>query len=172
MALDTTIGGTAADSYGELAALDTYATSMGWTLTGIDAVKEANMRRATAFLDRQYEWVGYRVDTDQALAWPRSDGGYDSDGWAIPFEAIPQKIINAQFELAYLENTGVDLLAYSAGAAIKREKVKAGPVEAETEYVVGDEAESRIIAIEGLLRDYITTGQQGETSGMIPRYRG
>lgn len=172
MALDTTVGGASADSYASVADWQAYATSMGWTLSGDTDTFEANLRRATAYLDRIYRWVGRRADDDQALAWPRIVWDTDEDGYAIPSDEIPAGIVNATYELAYLENQGNDLLSYTDGAAIKRRKVKAGPVESETEYLAGSSVESRVVAIEGLIRPYLSGGQVGADTQNIPLVRG
>lgn len=172
MALDTTIGGAAADSYGEHADFATYAANMGWSLAGDTTSQEANLRRATMFLDREYVWLGYKAAQTQALAWPRVVSELDPDGYTIPSDAIPQPIINAQFELAYLENQGNDLLAFLSGAEVKREKVKAGPVESETEYATGSAAEARIRSVEGLLRGYVNAAQPGADTATVRLARG
>lgn len=172
MALITTIGAADADSYGTLAGLIAYATSMGWTLAGDEDSQNADMRRAAAYLDRESDYVGQRVNETQALGWPRYCSMTDVDGFAIPYDEIPTPIIKAQYEVAYLFNQGNDLLAFTSGAAIKRETKKLDVLEKTTEYETASDTQPRVLAIEGLLRGYITNASQGQTSGMIRRDRG
>lgn len=164
MALDTTVGGASADSYGTLAAFQAWVTAQGLTaLNGDDDAQNADMRRAAVFLDQEYIFVGYKVTSTQARAWPRYVNVLDPDGFSIPSDSIPNPIILAQFEIAHVINQGNDLLAFTAGAAVKKEKKKLGPLEKEIEYDFSSSAEPRIRAVEGLLRGYVTSGQPGES---------
>lgn len=156
MALDTTIGGTSADSYGTLAEYQAYGTSMGWTLSGDDAADEVNLRRAAVVIDRQYSFRGYQQYETQARDWPRLDVGY-VDGWYVDADTIPTDVKNAQFELAYLIQGGLDPFATINGA-VKMTRAKAGPVETETEYA-GSLGVPRIVAVEGLLGPYLSAGR-------------
>lgn len=172
MALDTTIGGASADSYGALADFKTYCAAMGLSLgAAADDVLEGHLRRATIFLDRTYEFIGTRATELQALAWPRSGDLHDPDGYEIAETVIPRAIIHAQFEAAYLISQGNDLMAYNAGAEVKSREVKAGPASVKTEYVSGSDDTGRIRSIEGLLRGYITSGAAGATSRTIRMVR-
>ena len=68
MALDTTIGGTSADSYGTLAAYTAYGTAMGWTLAATDALNEVNLRKSANYLDRKFSFIGMQQYQYQARA--------------------------------------------------------------------------------------------------------
>ena len=161
MALDTTVGGASADSYGTLAAFQTYAGNVGWVLTSYtDAVQENNLRRATQYLDREMRWVGLKQTSTQALDWPRSVDGYDSDGYAISVDTIPAPIISAQFEVAFAMLGGADPYATQTTGTVARKKVKAGPVETETEYNGGSSL-PRFPTLSGLLSDYVLGGAGG-----------
>lgn len=186
MALDTTVGGASADSYGTLAEFKAYADNVGFVYTSVytDDVIEVSMRKGTQYLDRAYngKWKGFRSDYDQALAWPRTGSGepsttnyltptfatgvIDQDGYEIPTNAIPKQVKEAQFEAAILSLGGVDLLPrQERGNAIKREMVKAGPVESETEYKDSAPDRDRFLEIEGLLVGLVT-GQPGANWGI------
>ncbi|MBX5238628.1 DnaT-like ssDNA-binding protein [Rhizobium sp. NLR22b] len=184
MALDSTVGGANADSYASLAEFKAYADAIGFTYTSVytDDVIEIAMRKATQYLDRAYrgKWKGFRSDRDQALAWPRmstqnlpvnyltpsfTTGVIDEDGYEIPSNTIPKQVKEAEYEATIISLGGSDLLPpYPRGNAIKRKKVKAGPVETETEYMDSASARDRYLKIEGLLYG-LTTGQPGATSG-------
>lgn len=191
MALDHTVGGENADSYASLDEFKAYADSIGFAYTSVyaDPVIEVAMRKATQYLDRAYrgKWKGFRTDRDQALAWPRSSsqdlpvnyltpsfttGVIDEDGYEVPSNVIPKQVKQAEYEATILSLGGSDLLpSYARGNAIARKKVKAGPVETETEYQSGASARDRYLTIEGLLYG-LTTGQPGATSGTGTLIRG
>jgi hypothetical protein len=155
MALDTTIGGASADSYGTLADYQTYGANLGWTLSGVDATDEQNLRRAAQIIDREYQFKGHTQYQVQALEFPRVDVGLVK-GWPVDPDTIPQDIKDAQFELAFLLQGGLNPTATITGV-VKVERSKAGPVETETEYQ-GGKAEPRLVAIRGLLDPYLSFG--------------
>lgn len=184
MALDSTVGGSSADSYGDLDGFKAYADAIGFVYTSVytdDAIETA-MRKATMYLDRAYrgKWKGFRTDRDQALAWPRSSsqdlpvnfltpsfttGVIDEDGYEIPSNTVPERVKKAQYEATILSLQGTDLLpTYARGNDIRRKRVKAGPVESETEYNSSASARDRYLAIEGLLYGLVT-GQPGQSAG-------
>lgn len=154
MALDTTIGGALSDSYGTLAAYTTYAAAMGWTLEATDAANEVNLRRSAQGLDRKYSFIGSQQYQTQALAWPRLVNDLVK-GWPIAPDTIPADIINAQFELAYLIQGGLDPFA-TIETSKTRERKKVGPIETDTETV--PTGTPRLVAVEGLLRPYVRAG--------------
>ena len=170
MALDTTIGGATADSYGTLADYEGYVVAnidANFNGHGHDSTHELNLRRATQYLDRQNIFAGYKATQSQALAWPRITGLY-VDGWPVESDVIPQDIINAQFEIAYLmETAGFNPFA-NFEANIKRVMSKAGPVETETEYA-GAKQQQRVVAVKGLIGPYLAAGAG---SGQVRMLRG
>jgi len=158
MTLTATIGGASSDTYATIAEYVAYAVSMGWTLADGTAANEVNLRRSRAYLDRAYEWHGIKTDETQALQWPRITSLY-VDGYSVSSETIPQRIKDAQCEMAYLIQGGADPFETVTGGAVRREKVKAGPVESETEYA-GTRELARYMAIEGLVRPYMIGGSR------------
>ena len=164
MALDTTIGGALTDSYATLAELNAYATAMGWTLTGTDAVKEAALRRSAVALDGSYGFIGVRTYQTQERAWPRFWYGL-IDGWPVASDTIPEPVKNAQIELAYVILTGSNPLA-SYDGAVASERVKAGPVEADTVYS-GGKARTRYTAVDRIIAPYTVSG-----AGQVRMVRG
>lgn len=163
MALDTTIGGTASDSYGTLAAYTAYADSMGWTLAATDAANEVNLRRGATYLDRKNDFFGLKQYQYQARSWPRLVQGLIND-WPTDPDTIPVDIINAQFEVAYILQAGLDPFATIETSATS-ESIKVGPI-----TIAGSNLPTsppRIVAVEGLLRAYIRGGQ-----GLIQMRRG
>lgn len=100
MALDTTIGGAAAEAYVSAADADTYHVkhnNAAWaSLT--DPVKEASLRKATQYIDSNYLFVGVKQTKDQSLQWPRSWAMLF--GYAIPVGTLPRQLTDACAELA------------------------------------------------------------------------
>lgn len=145
MALTVTPGGSDADAFVSVADCDAYCASHGLTdWTGAadspSNVKEAAIRRATAYLSNAFSWKGYRTDgRSQALAWPRT-GVEDEEGNTVDPDTIPVEIVQACCHIAAAEaaNPGVMNPAVDLTARIKREKI--GPIE--TEYAgFGSQAE-------------------------------
>ena len=163
MTLDVTIGGAASDSYGTLAQYTAQAALYGWTLEATDAANETNLRRAAASLDRQNSFIGRTQYQTQALSWPRIDCGY-VDGWPIDPDTIPQDIIAAQFELAYLIQAGLDPFA-TIETSNTSESIKVGPISISGSTLPS--GKPRLVAIEGLLRDYVKAG-----AGQVALQRG
>lgn len=163
MALDTTIGGAATDTYGTLAAYEAYATAQGWTLEATDAANEVNLRRAAIVLDRKHSFIGMQQYQFQARAWPRLVNGLVND-WPIDPDTIPQDVINAQFEVAYILQGGVDPLA-TIETSTTRDMIKVGPITLDAQTL--PTSSPRLVAIAGLLRPYIKAG-----AGQIALQRG
>ena len=154
MALDTTIGGTSADSYGTLAAYATYGAAMGWTLAETDSLNEVNLRKAANYLDRKFSFIGMQQYQYQARAWPRLVNDLVSD-WPINPDTIPQDIIDAQFEMAFVLQGGLDPFATIESSSTS-DMTKIGPI------TLGEETlptgTPRVVAVEGLLAGYILGG--------------
>lgn len=133
-----------AESYLSAADADTHhadRANAGWT--GDTAAKEAALRKATDNLGQAYRlrWLGARVDSAQALDWPRA--GIDTIG----SDVVPEEVRRATAELA-LAALGADLNPpLERGGRVRREKV--GPIECEFED--GAPGRTRYPAIEGLL---------------------
>ena len=154
MALDTTIGGVNADSYGTLADYEGYALGMGYTLAATDAANEINMRKAANYLDRKYSFIGMKQFQFQALSWPRLVNDL-VDSWPVDPDTIPLDIKHAQFEMAFILQGGLDPFA-TIETSTTSESIKVGPI-----TIAGDTLPTstpRIVAVEGLLRGYIRGG--------------
>lgn len=155
MALDATVGGTAADTYGTIAEADAYFTarqSAAWGAS--DTVKEYALRKAATFLDNVYRgrWKGQKVDSTQARAWPR---GWvtDADGFGVPSDSIPAQIKYAQFEAAKLIAAGTEMET-TIERATKREKVGS----LEVEYMDGATLQARYPQVTNWLSELVVGG--------------
>ena len=114
------------DAYVSVADCDAYHTALGNTSwTGLDAAKEAAIRKATMWVDNAYRgrWKGIRCDSTQPLAWPRWDVT-DEDGLYVDSATIPTAIANATCEAALRIIAGTDLDPdRDRGGRIKSESV-------------------------------------------------
>ena len=142
-----------AESYVSVADAGTRHTNLGNTAwTGTDAVKEAALRRATQFMLQRYRgrWQGTRINSTQALDWPRS--WVVVDGYAVDADIVPVDVANACADLALKalsETLNADL-----ERGILREKV--GPLE--TEYDAYSPQAKRYPAIDQALAPYLAGG--------------
>ncbi|HHA1388819.1 TPA: DnaT-like ssDNA-binding protein [Enterobacter ludwigii] len=67
------------------------------------------------------DWVGYRANPRQPLAWPREN--VVLDGYDFPADEVPREVVTAQCMLA-VEAIDGDLLSSSREAAVKTERVE------------------------------------------------
>ena len=131
-----------AESYLSVADADTYHASLGTTAwTGANSVKEAALRKATRHLDGTYRhrWPGVRVNSSQALDWPRAGAEWSDSGngsslvygsvYAIPSDSVPQAVKDATAELAVRALS--ETLAPDQDRSNAVKKVKLGPIEKE-----------------------------------------
>lgn len=147
---ETGTGSPTAESYITVAAADARHAAFGnaaWS--GADAVKEAALRRATAYMEQAYRtrWVGARATSTQALSWPRFNAIVD--GCFIPSASVPVEVANACADLA-LKSLSTELAADTERAII-REKV--GPLE--TEYAASSPQGTRYRAVDMALAPFL-----------------
>jgi hypothetical protein len=141
-----------AESYVSAADATTYHAARGnaaWT--GTDAIKEAALLKAAAYLDGHYcnRFKGSKYQPlEQAMQWPRV--GVFIDGHLLDAYTIPQRLKDAQCELALIALSAD--LAPSVSAGIKREKVDV----LETEYFAGAPVGTTVYtAVNNLLSDLL-----------------
>lgn len=163
MALDISIGSTAADSYGTLAAYTAYSAALGRTLAGTDAANEINLRKGALFLDRKFNFIGSQQYQYQSLSWPRLVQDL-VDGFPVNPDTIPEDIKKAQFEMAFIFQGGLDPFA-TIETSTTGESIKVGPITIASDNL--PTGTPRIVAIEGLLSQYIIGG-----AGQISLRRG
>ena len=132
MALDTTVGGPASDSYASVAEATAYFAATGaavWATSGLSD-QEAALRRAAIWLDGSFRrrWPGTRASgRAQALDWPRI-GAIDTDGAVIDPLTIPPEVKRAQLEAALTEIVSPRSLAPQVTMAGVVTSEKVGPV--------------------------------------------
>lgn len=117
-----------ANSYGDLEPAKVYATNRGVNLGTDDEKIKAWLINAMDYLEG-LKYKGELVEPGvQALSWPRKK--VIIDGHAFVDNAIPSRLINAQYQLVIEQKNGISIMPTTSGAFITREKV--GPIE--TEY--------------------------------------
>lgn len=143
-----------ANSYVTVAYADAYHSDRGnSTWNGDDAAKQSALIRATDYLQQVYNgrWVGWMVDDDQPLDWPRTYNrpSYPWVDYDISGE-IPDRIKQAVCILA-LDTLHNGSLNPDLARAVKREKVDV----IEVEYM--DNAAERVKrpSVDGLVKPYL-----------------
>lgn len=153
-----------ADSYVALEVYQAYGAAHGWTLGDTDAADEINLRRAFDAINRKWAYKGEPVDENtQVGAFPRYIIKSRFE-YVTPADEIPQKIKDAQCELAYLIQGGLDVFA-TIETSSTGNMIKVGPITIEDETLPTGRA--RVVAVEGLLRPFLSAG-----AGQIALMRG
>jgi hypothetical protein len=90
-------GKPSAESYATAEDLAMYAEKFGATIPADEISQEALLRRAALVMDGM-TWKGRKMDSDQALAWPRR--GVELDYQIKPDNYLPARIQYGQMALA------------------------------------------------------------------------
>ena len=178
-------GLSSANSYVPLADADAYFAARGvadWTAIGATASsREAALMQGCRYLENAYRgrWKGFRVHERQALAWPRCDsapagGGAsagpgaltDLDGFAIPTDAVPQRVKDVNCEAALLSLRAVDL----SEAAMPPLRSRAAGDTREVFAAAHADRNPALIAIDRLLLGLLTSAPDA-SFGTVPVIR-
>ena len=89
------------------------------------SLKDAALLYATVTLDGMWDFIGTVTTSTQALAWPR-DGVWDEEGRNLAADTVPQRIKDAECELALLHTSNPLNASYARSGAIEEERV--GPI--------------------------------------------
>jgi hypothetical protein len=133
-----------ADSYVTLHAYQAYASARGWAVGANDAADEQALRRAFDGLNRLWTYAGTEASPLQVGAFPRSGSS-----------AVPEKVKQAQCELAHLIQGGLDPFVSTGGGA-QKESIKIGPISIAAEQ--DPDSRARMVAVEALLRPFTGLG--------------
>ncbi len=151
---------------------DSYHTARGnaaWA--GDDAVKEAAIIRASAYLTGSYSWQGYKVNARaQRMAWPRT-GVYDGDGYSVPSNAVPDEIEQACTEIALREliTPGAMTPDYTPMDRVKSEKVDVIAVEYDLSAEGADSARPILLSVRDLIGPLLAQGIGSSIAGVSVR---
>lgn len=97
--------------YGTEAGADVYLANEPTWLALTSADKQIQLEEAALWLNTQ-SWLGSAADAYQDNAWPRS-GMYNRNGGSIDSSTTPDDVLNASYELAFLNFSGKTLFASS-----------------------------------------------------------
>jgi hypothetical protein len=151
-------------AYGTDAACAAYHLERGNTAwadaaASPDTVRLAAQVAASDYVDSfRRRFPGAKTDgRSQTREWPRTNA-VDSEGSEIATDEVPIEIEQATYEAALLIVQGVSLTpTEAAGGTIGRKRVKAGPVETETEYKTPS-SQPRFQKIMNILEPVLTAG--------------
>ena len=133
-----TIGAATYDAYRSLEDheeyLDAQITATTWHASEDDDQKGRAIISATRFIDRQ-AWQGEKSDPYQAHQFPRTGLTY-ADGSAVPSDAVPTEVLDAESELAAMLIDGTDVQNVSSPDEKMIQSLKAGS--AAISYFRGD----------------------------------
>lgn len=165
MTLTTTPGSASADAFVSLDDCDTYCTARGLSdWTGADALKEAAIRRATAYLCHAFAWKGSPTQgRDQALAWPRA-WVEDADGNAVTTDTIPREVVNACCEIAAREIVTPGFMSPDVVLTDRVKSETVGPIS--TTYADAGGAASAARPVLLLVRDMVSGLVSGGSGGV------
>ena len=128
MALDSTVGGSAANSYVSVDEADAYFTNRLYSDNWPTFIyKENALILSTSMIDWYINWIGVRTSSEQALDWPRTNAVIPS-GETVDPTIVPNSVKVAVYELtlAMIES---DVTQDWELQGFKN--VKAGPLELE-----------------------------------------
>lgn len=158
------IGSNSYETYADADAADEYleaefsAQGTAWR-AAVDDDKARALVTATRVLDRM-TWLGDPTESDQPLAWPRTDT--DVDG--VENDEVPTAIVSASIELAAVIIAGTDVLGTTQAQTVKSQK--AGSVA--IEYFRGFEDPARLpLNVRELLALYLAAAGTATTGGAI-----
>jgi len=127
------------NSYTEVIFGDDYATLRGldtW-MTLNPTQKERALVRATDYIDKNFQFIGSKRTSTQALQWPRWEA-YDPDGWTL--SGIPVALQQATIEYAVrsaIQELQPDPSTNSVGGWIQEVEERVGTLLERTKYADG-----------------------------------
>lgn len=163
-----------ADSYVTLAAYQAYGAALGWTLGADDNADEINLRRAYQGINRNWTYIGFALTSDQTGAFPRTlrtgifplrtFRNYGETRHQPDLEGIPQNVKDAQIELAFKVQGGLDLFA-TVSSRTTSETIKVGGITLSEDKL--PTVRDSVVAVTSILRPYLAAG-----TGQVSLVRG
>lgn len=117
-----------ANSYATVQEAKDYATARGLSLPADAAVEKALVLACDKL--ESYRFKGDKTDEANPLAWPRKNVYVGAATEPLADDSIPDKLKQAQCQLAYESSKGTDLMPTGTGREVVRTKVDV----IETEY--------------------------------------
>lgn len=134
------------------------------TFRGGQDVKEVALRKATRYLTQKYgrRWQGQRRHRDQALDWPRTDV-VDRDGWPVDRDSVPQRVKDAQFEVALYIAQGNELFAPvepEDSGSLQSSSTRVGPISISESFGGGLAVAARLPRVDSILGDLVGSSDE------------
>lgn len=148
--------------YGDNSGLDALVAAMGYTYpVGVtEDQKTAARQRGSVYIDGLYGPRFPGVPTAGAAQdreWPRS-GAYDVYGNSLASDAVPQRVIDASYEAAFLSLTNPTIFSTTYTPGTQKVLTKVDKIE--WELVGGKTGDARMVpvssVIEGILAPLLT----------------
>lgn len=136
---------------------NTWLTDRGLTLSGLLTVDNL-LLQASDYLET-LSYKGFKFTQAQAMQHPRGD--LYIDGYLFPSDEIAKQLIDAQMQVSYSIDQGVNPMA-TIGQAIKMEKVDV----IEVEYQDGTISQSTITAVNKTLSKLLLNSGGSFTAGL------
>jgi len=160
MALNSTPGDSAANTYADLAFFKSYLQSRHPKLEWFDAAVAGSMddelesllALSAQVLDMSFNWTGSATTQDQAMAWYRT-GMFNRNGYLMSSTVIPVETMRAQCELAVLLRETPDLFSESQAVRTGVKKVDADGTSVEFQSQKTDRSYAEYLALKSS-RDY------------------
>lgn len=152
---------TDANTYASAAGFNTYLSSRGKSLSGLNGTVEQLLLKAMDYLE-PHDFIGYKSTKAQPLQWPRTD--VTIDGFSLETDEIPDDLVYAQIEIAIAMDEGNDPLAAQARTT---QKEKVGDIEVEYASDAKDTVE--LVAVNTRLNKLVKNGTSG---GVVTLERG
>jgi len=128
------------------------------TLSGGTDDKEEALRLATQYLDNTYgyRFKGRKMSLGQSLEWPRAYVE-TRDGFGLPSDEIPQKLLDACAELALRHLTETDGLMpdLSESGSVEQTMIKVGPITDMTKFAGSNSPVKKFRIVDMLLSDLL-----------------
>jgi len=149
-----------AESYVTAAEYAAFHTAYyGEAASGTEAVQEAALRRAAAYLD-SLQWDGQKAQGRlQAMAWPRS-WMVDREGFAIDAVTIPVEVKEAQMILARAEIAEPGALSPNFVASAQKTLIEVKGIKWQAPAIAATASAQRTVVVDALSRlvGMITSG--------------
>ena len=179
MAIDTTVGGSDANSWASVAEFKAFRDVRLPASAACDAASdpliEAALQVACRGVNENFDWTGTAADPasdditlHQALAWPRN-GMLTRNKFAIANTVNPKELKDAQCEWAFQIINGADLTADNAAQQQGVSAVKAGSVSVSFQHQLANSYETADILLRRLTSEfaYLSAAVPGEVRRIL-----
>lgn len=154
------------DALGTVAAdyFEAHLYAATWT-AATDEQKKAAVVQATRTIDSLISWQGRKTDQDQPRQWPRYQ--VFAEGFLVPDDAVPVRVVEATLEMAMALLERNRLADSAATQGVNELKLGQGALE----LVLTPDKTTDLKAIPDIVRMLLEPYGVAKGGGMIPIYR-